>query len=88
VKSDAVRYEFRMSQSLTKGGMALYWKVYDRSSIAKSEGNFGRRTLDEDTRFELKQERGAFLKQKIRGNHAGGGILGRTPEFPVRPPGL
>jgi len=42
----------------------------------------------ERTRSELKQELGAFLEQAVRGNHAGGGILGRAAEFLVSQRGL
>ena len=37
----------------------------------------------ERSRCQLKQELEAFLEQVVRGNHAGGGILGRAAEFLV-----
>ncbi|HTS57289.1 MAG TPA: hypothetical protein VMH03_07070 [Terriglobales bacterium] len=42
----------------------------------------------ERTRSELKQELGAFLEQAVRGDHAGGGVLGRAAEFLVSQRGL
>ena len=42
----------------------------------------------ERSRCQLKLELGAFLEQVARGNHAGGGILGRAAEFLVSHRGL
>jgi hypothetical protein len=46
------------------------------------------REIVERTRSELKQELGAFLEQAVRGDHAGGGVLGRAAEFLVSQRGL